>query len=54
MLLFMKVKISISMEEELDKRLREKVKKSMFRNKSHLVEYAVESFLKKEKMEVKG
>jgi Arc/MetJ-type ribon-helix-helix transcriptional regulator len=42
----MKIKISISMEEELDRRLREKVKQSMFRNKSHLIEYAIESFLK--------
>ena len=50
MLLFMKVKISISMEEELDRKLREKVRGSVFRNKSHLIEYAVEDFLKKEKM----
>jgi len=49
----MKVKISISMEKELDRRLREKVKGSIFRNKSHLIEHAVEDFLKK-KMEVKG
>ncbi|MGA2130064.1 MAG: ribbon-helix-helix protein, CopG family [Candidatus Pacearchaeota archaeon] len=46
----MKIKISISMEEELDKRLEDKVKDSIFRNKSHLIEYAVKSFLKKEKM----
>lgn len=50
----MKIKVSISMEEGLDKRLREKVKKSVFRNKSHLIEYAVEDFLKKENMEAKG
>ncbi len=52
----MKIKISISMEEELNKRLREKVKDSIFRNKSHLIEHAVESFLKNknEKIEVKG
>ena len=42
----MKIKISISMEEELDRKLREKIKGSMFRNKSHLIEYAIESFLK--------
>ena len=54
MLLLMKIKISISMEEELDKRLREKVKGSIFRNKSHLIEHAVESFLKKEKQGVVG
>jgi len=39
------------MEEELDRRLREKVKQNVFRNKSHLIEYAVESFLKNKKAE---
>ena len=49
----MKIKVSISMEEELDRKLREKVKESVFRNKSHLVEYAVESFLKNAKEAMK-
>ena len=51
----MKVKVSISMEEKLDKRLEEKVQasSSIFRSKSHLIEYAVKSFLKKEKMEAR-
>ena len=42
----MKIKVSVSMEKELHERVKNKVPGSIFRNTSHLVEYAVESFLK--------
>ncbi len=42
----MKHKISISVSEETILRLREKLKSSnLFRSKSHLIEYAINSFL---------
>ena len=42
----MKIKVSISMEEEIYENVKNKVANSIFRNKSHLIEHAVESFLK--------
>jgi Arc/MetJ-type ribon-helix-helix transcriptional regulator len=43
------------MDKELDKKLEDRVRNSVFRSKSHLVEYAIESFLKQNKIvEVKG
>jgi metal-responsive CopG/Arc/MetJ family transcriptional regulator len=50
----MKIKISISVEEELDKKVSRKIKGSMFRNKSHLIEHAIESFLKNSKTKLQG
>lgn len=47
----MKIKVSISMEKELHKLVKDKVANSVFRNTSHLIEYAVESFLKEAKNE---
>ena len=43
----MKTKISVSLEEELHEK--EVLKGSIFRNKSHLIEHAIESLLKEEK-----
>lgn len=45
----MKKKISVSMEEELITEIEEKAKKGIFRNKSHLVEFAVNKLLREEK-----
>ena len=42
----MRGKLSISIEEELIRKIEDKVKSGIFRNKSHLVEYAVNKFLK--------
>ncbi|MBU0457009.1 MAG: hypothetical protein ABH824_04100 [Nanoarchaeota archaeon] len=42
----MKIKVSVSMERELHEKVKDKVAVSVFRNTSHLVEHAVESFLK--------
>lgn len=42
----MKIKVSISMERELHEKVKDTVAVSIFRNTSHLVEHAVESFLK--------
>jgi len=43
----MKQTISISIEEETIKDIEEKLIDGLFRNKSHLVEYAVRKLLKK-------
>ena len=42
----MKVKLSISMEEDMVKKAEVLVKEGRFRNKSHIVEYALKSYLK--------
>jgi len=42
----MKKKVSISIEEATLKYVEDKVKEGLFRNKSHLIEYAVSNFLK--------
>ncbi|AJF61617.1 TPA: hypothetical protein HA239_04000 [Candidatus Woesearchaeota archaeon] len=41
----MKIKVSVSMEESTLKKVEEKLKKSIFRNKSHFIEYATEKLL---------
>ena len=41
----MKSKISVSMDDELITKLKEIVKKGRFRNNSHLIEYAVTTFI---------
>jgi len=43
----MKKKISITVEEELISRIEEELKQGLFRNKSHVVEYALMRLLKK-------
>ncbi len=42
----MKQKLSITIEEETIKLLDEILKEGRFRNKSHLVEYSINKFLK--------
>jgi Arc/MetJ-type ribon-helix-helix transcriptional regulator len=43
----MKTKLSISMDEELVKLAETIVKEGKFRNKSHIVEYALKKFMEK-------
>jgi len=43
----MKVKLSISIDEETVLKIDEKLEQKLFRNKSHLIEYAVNKFLEK-------
>ena len=45
----MKQKLSISMDMETVLQLEEALKGGRFRNKSHLIEYAVNSILKEDK-----
>ncbi|MFC1752457.1 hypothetical protein ACFL96_03585 [Thermoproteota archaeon] len=47
----MKIKVSISMERELHATVKDKVANSIFRNTSHLIEHAIETFLKEEQNE---
>jgi len=42
-----KTRISITIEEELDKKIDKLLKNSIYRNKSHLVEVALAEFVKK-------
>ncbi|MBI1973053.1 ribbon-helix-helix protein, CopG family [Candidatus Woesearchaeota archaeon] len=42
----MKIKLSISMEPEMVKKAEVLVKEGRFRNKSHIIEYALKSYLK--------
>ena len=42
----MKIKVSVSMEEELHELVKSKVASSVFRNTSHFIEHAVETFIK--------
>jgi Arc/MetJ-type ribon-helix-helix transcriptional regulator len=44
----MKRKLSISIEEDIVKEIEEKLKEKLFRNKSHIIEYALYKFLKEE------
>jgi len=43
----MKVRISATVDEKTEKKLEEFLKKSRFRNKSHIIEEAVEAFIKR-------
>ncbi len=43
----MKQKISISIEEDTIKQIEEKVEEGTYRNKSHMIEFAVNKLLKK-------
>ena len=45
----MKTKLSIYMEEGLVKAVEEVIQEGRFRNKSHIIEYALKTFLKGEK-----
>ncbi len=45
----MKVKVSISVEEETLREVEEKVKGGIFRNKSHFIELATRRYLKEGK-----
>ncbi len=42
----MKTKLSISMDEGLLKEIEAHLEEGSFRNKSHIIEYALKSFLK--------
>lgn len=42
----MKTKISISIEENSVEKLEEYVKEGQFRNKSHVIEYALNKFMR--------
>ncbi|MBW2980630.1 ribbon-helix-helix domain-containing protein [Candidatus Woesearchaeota archaeon] len=44
----MKQKLSISIEEDIVKLIEDKLKDKLFRNKSHVIEYALYKFLKGE------
>ena len=43
----MKVRISATVDEKTEKRLEEFLKKSRFRNKSHIIEEAIDEFISK-------
>ncbi|QQG38700.1 MAG: ribbon-helix-helix protein, CopG family [Candidatus Woesearchaeota archaeon] len=45
----MKSKLSVTIGEELIEEVQNIVKEGRFRNRSHIIEYALKSFLKKEK-----
>lgn len=45
----MKIKVSVSMEKELHELIKDKVANSVFRNTSHLIEYAITKFIEDEK-----
>lgn len=42
----MKIKLSVSMEQDLVKQAEKIIQEGRFRNKSHIVEYALKLFLK--------
>ncbi len=44
----MKIKLSISMDKELARKAEEKLQGGLFRNKSHIIEYALRKFLEGE------
>lgn len=44
----MKKKISISIEEELIENLEKKLHEGIFRNRSHIVEFAIKSLIDKD------
>jgi Arc/MetJ-type ribon-helix-helix transcriptional regulator len=41
----MKTKISVSIEEDILENIKETLEEGIFRNKSHLIEYATKKFL---------
>ncbi|MBI2106023.1 ribbon-helix-helix protein, CopG family [Candidatus Woesearchaeota archaeon] len=43
----MKDKISVSVERNIVEKIERELKKGMFRNRSHIVEYAISKFLEK-------
>ena len=43
----MKLKISVSMDENLVKETESIIKEGRYRNKSHIIEYALKSFLRR-------
>ncbi|HIH39311.1 TPA: ribbon-helix-helix protein, CopG family [Candidatus Woesearchaeota archaeon] len=43
----MKTKLSISMDEELVKQIEKNLAEGSFRNKSHIIEYALKEFLRR-------
>ena len=45
----MKTKLSITVDDSLVSKINEKVKEGKFRNKSHILEYALKIFLGEEK-----
>lgn len=45
---YMKQKLSISIDEEKTKKIKELLKSSRFRSKSHLIEYSIDKFLEYE------
>ncbi len=45
----MKTRLSVTIDEEKVKRINEVLKKGLFRNKSHVIEYALIKFLEGEK-----
>jgi len=49
----MKKKLSISIEEETIEKLDDYIIDGKFRNKSHVVEVAINKFMEKEKWEIK-
>ncbi|MBU1202363.1 MAG: ribbon-helix-helix domain-containing protein [Nanoarchaeota archaeon] len=44
----MKIKLSVSMDENVVRQAEEVIEEGRFRNKSHIIEYALKSFLKGE------
>jgi len=48
----MKQKISITIEEDLLKRLKSELKDGSFRNKSHIVEFALNKFFKEKDVRI--
>tara|TARA_Y100000310_G_scaffold345831_1_gene470792 strand:+ start:16466 stop:16612 length:147 start_codon:yes stop_codon:yes gene_type:complete len=44
----MKIKLSVSMDDALVKKAEETLEKGLFRNKSHVIEYALKKFLEDE------
>lgn len=46
----MKTKLSISVNDELVALIDEKLKEGLFRNKSHVIEYAIKEFLRNGKI----
>lgn len=45
----MKQKLSVSIEEDIVKEIEDKIKERVFRNKSHIIEYALYQFLRSKK-----
>ena len=45
----MKIKVSISMEDKLFKEVEKSLENTIFRNKSHFIEYATQRLLKEVK-----